>query len=157
EGFLADQRRSTSPVIALLPGSRTQEVERNIGTLLRAAARVHASRPDARFRVAAFKDLHRDHVVRRAQKYALPVEVHVGRTPEIIELAHSCVAVSGSVGLELLYRGKPSVVLYRLPPFDLRVGHFFKKTKYISLVNLLADEELYPEYLTDRCVSAEIS
>ena len=45
------------------------------------------------------------------RKYNLPIELHVGRTPEIIHLAHSCVAVSGSVGLELLYRDKPTVVL----------------------------------------------
>jgi len=52
-------------------------------------------------------------VEERLRGRSLPVEVHAGRTPEIIHLAHSCIAVSGSVGLELLYHGKPSVVTYR--------------------------------------------
>ncbi len=155
--FLAEQRNRAGSIIAMLPGSRTQEVERNLGTMLRAAARIHAARPDTRFLVASFKESQRDMVLAKLRKYPLPVEAHVGRTPEIIELAHSCMAVSGSVGLELLYRGKPTVVVYRISPLDLKVGNFFKKCKYISLVNLLADAELFPEYLTDHCVAEGVS
>jgi lipid-A-disaccharide synthase len=154
--FLAQQRSTPGPLIGLLPGSRTQEVERNAGTLLRAAARVHAARPDARFMVACYREAHREIVARRLRP-GVPIELHVGRTPEIIELSHSCVAVSGSVGLELLYRGKPTTVLYRISSLDLRVGRFFMKCPYISLVNLLAGEELFPEFLTTKCESAAIS
>src|SRR5205814_9808435 len=78
-------------------------------------------------------------------------EVHVGRTPEIIHLARGCVAVSGSVGLELLYHGKPSAVVYRISRLDLAVARRVMTTPYISLVNLLAGKELFPEFLTDRC------
>jgi lipid-A-disaccharide synthase len=157
EAFLNEQRQRGGPIIGILPGSRTQEVDRNIGTLLRSAARVHAARPDVRFLVASFREKHQDMVAARLRKFSLPIEVHIGRTPEIIELAHACAAVSGSVSLELLYRGKPTAIIYRLPPFDLRVGHFFKKSRYITLVNMLADAELFPEYLTDRCESEAIS
>jgi lipid-A-disaccharide synthase len=155
--FLDHQRRQPGPIVGILPGSRTQEVENNLGTLLRAAGRVRGARPETRFLVACYKEEHRAKVLARLRKYGLPAEAHVGRTPEIIEVAQVCAAVSGSVGLELLYRGKPSVVLYRIPPLDLKVGLIFKKSKYISLVNLLADAELFPEYLTDHCVAEEIS
>jgi lipid-A-disaccharide synthase len=150
EAFLRDQRARPGPVVGLLPGSRNQEIERNLPTLLRAAARVHAARPDARFLVAC---LHVEHSRRVAAKLpaGLPVEVHHGRTSEIIRLAHACVAVSGSVSLELLYHGKPAVVVYRLRRIDLPVARFFMTCRYISLVNLLADRELFPEYLTPRC------
>jgi lipid-A-disaccharide synthase len=155
--FLTEQRRRPETVIGLLPGSRTQELECNLSTLLRSAARIRAARPDTRFLVAAFKDAQRDMVLAKLRKYPVPAEVHVGRTPEVIELSHACVAVSGSVGLELLYRGKPSVILYRISPFAIKVGNFFRKCEYISLVNLLAGEELFPEYLTSRCQSEAIS
>jgi lipid-A-disaccharide synthase len=81
----------------------------------------------------------------------------VGRTPEIIELSRACVAVSGSVGLELLYRCKPSVVVYRVGSIDLRVARWLKTSRYISLVNLLAGEELFPEFLTDRSEAESVS
>jgi lipid-A-disaccharide synthase len=154
--FLAGQA-GPGPVVALLPGSRTQEVERNLPTLLRAAERVHRARPDVRFLVACFKAAQRQYVDRCLRGRSLPVETHTGRTPEIIRLARVCVAVSGSVGLELLYQGKPSVVLYRIRPLDLRVGRWFMTTRYISLVNLLADREIFPEYLTDRCEAEAVS
>jgi lipid-A-disaccharide synthase len=80
----------------------------------------------------------------------LPAEVHVGRTPEVIEAADVCVAVSGSVGLELMSRLKPTVVVYRITPFARWVSGHFITCRYISLVNLLADAEVYPEYLTTR-------
>ena len=85
------------------------------------------------------------------------MEVHAGRTPEIIRLAHSCLAVSGSVGLELLYQGTPSVVVYRIGRLDLHVCRLFKTSRFISLVNLLAGRELFPEYLTDHCQAEAMS
>jgi lipid-A-disaccharide synthase len=158
DSFLAMQQSRTGPIIGLLPGSRDQEITRNLSTLVRAAARIHAARPDVRFLVAALKPAHQE----RIQEYlrhrpALPIEVCAGRTPEIIRLAHACVAVSGSVGLELLYHGRPAVVLYRISRLDLFVGRRFQTCRYISLVNLLADRELFPEYLTGRCESVAIS
>jgi lipid-A-disaccharide synthase len=155
--FVARERGRPGPVVALLPGSRTQEVGRNLPTLIEAAARVHRARPDSRFLMACFKPAQRDYAETRLRGRALPVELHVGRTPEILHLAHSCVAVSGSVGLELLYHGKPSVVVYRVGALDLRVGRWFMTAPYISLVNLLAGEELFPEFLTDRCEAEAIS
>jgi lipid-A-disaccharide synthase len=65
-------------------------------------------------------------------------------------------AVSGSVGLELMVEALPSVVVYKIRRFDLWVASFFIKARYISLVNLLADTELFPEYLTWRNVADEL-
>jgi lipid-A-disaccharide synthase len=155
--FVAKARGGPEVPIALLPGSRTQEVTRNLSTLVRAAARIHQARPDTRFLVACFKDAHRQTVEARLRGRGLPVEAFVGRTPEIIRAARACVAVSGSVGLELLYHGKPSVVVYRVGRLDLRVARRFMTARYISLVNLLADRELFPEFLTDRCEAEAVA
>ena len=86
----------------------------------------------------------------------LEIEIHAGRTPELIRLARVAWAVSGSVGLELMVEALPSVVLYKIRRFDLWVASFFIKSRYISLVNLLADTELFPEYLTWRDVSDDL-
>jgi lipid-A-disaccharide synthase len=155
--FVAQQQARPGPIIGLLPGSRTQEVERNLHMLAGAARRIHAARPDTRFLVACLKETHRDYVTEQLGGSGLPVEVCAGRTPEIIHLAHSCVAVSGSVGLELLYRGKPSVVIYNVNPILRFLCSHFMNSPYISLVNLLAGKELLPEYLTSRDESAAIA
>lgn len=148
ESFLVEQRSDSRPVVGLLPGSRNQEVTGNFPLMVAAAKKVFAARPDVRFLVASFNDQQAAVAREMLAGSGLPVEVCVGRTPEVIELAAATLAVSGSVGLELLYRTTPAVVVYKLSPFALRVGRFFKKCPYISLVNLLANEELFPEFLT---------
>jgi lipid-A-disaccharide synthase len=155
--FLLEQRGAGRPVVGLLPGSRNQEVQLNLPMMLAAAAKVAAARPDVRFLVAAFNDRQADAARRALAGTGLDAEVHVGRTPEVIELATACIAVSGSVGLEMLARKTPAVVVYRISGFARWVAGWFQKCRYISLVNLLADEELYPEFLTSRDESAAVA
>ena len=156
--FVDQEQARSGTLIGLLPGSRTQEVVCNLPTLVRAAGRIHERLPETRFLVACYKPHHLDYVSRYLASHDAPdVAPWIGRTPEIIHLAKACIAVSGSVGLELLYHSKPSVVVYRTDSFTLRVIPFFKKSRYISLVNLLAGKELFPEFLTDRCEAEAVS
>jgi lipid-A-disaccharide synthase len=155
--FLANQQMRSGPIIGLLPGSRNQEVEHNFGMLLGAAQRIHAARPDVRFLVACLHQAHREKIETRLGASRLPVDVCAGRTPEIIHQAHACIAVSGSVGLELLHHGKPAVVVYRVSRFIRFLCDRFMHVPYISLVNLLAGRELMPEYLTSKDEAEAIS
>ena len=156
-GFVAEQRALPGPIVGLLPGSRMQEVERNLPTLIRAASLMHAERPDVRFLVACFQPAQRRLADAYLEGAGLPVTTFMGRTPEIINLAQACIAVSGSVGLELLYHQKPSVVVYRVGWFGMQLGRCLKTSPYISLVNLLAGKELFPEFLSDRCEAEAVS
>jgi lipid-A-disaccharide synthase len=156
--FVEQERARSGTIIGLLPGSRTQEVVHNLPTLVRAAGHIHAQRPETRFLVACYKPHHLGHVRRYLAAHgASHVEPCTGRTPEVIDLAKACISVSGSVGLELLYRTKPSVVVYRTDSLTVRVIPFFNNSRFISLVNLLAEQELFPEYLTDRCEAEAVS
>jgi lipid-A-disaccharide synthase len=159
ETFLAEQRARSGPVVAMLPGSRTQEVTRNVPVMLRAAARLAESRPDARFVVACLHDGHASLVRQmiRETEPNLRIEVHSARTPELIRWADVAWAVSGSVGLELMFEAVPTVVLYQVRSWELWLARWFIRAKYISLVNLLADAEVMPEYLTGRDVSGELA
>lgn len=157
DAFLSEQRAIPGVVIGLLPGSRNMEVERNLPTLVRSAALIHAQRPDTRFLVACFKHSQQQTVDQYVRETDLPIATFTGKTPEIIHLSHSCVAVSGSVGLELLYHGKPSVVVYRVTPMFRRIVEPLLTTQYISLVNLLAERRLFPEYPSERCEAEAVS
>ncbi len=161
DGFLADQGVRPGPMVAILPGSRTQELRRNLPDMIRATRELSKTRPEVRFAVACLHERH------KAMAEAIinevlgtgprpPIEVFAGRTPEIIRLARLAWAVSGSVGLELMADGLPSVVLYKVKQIDLWIARPFIKAKYISLVNLLADGEVFPEYLTCRDASPDL-
>ncbi len=163
QSFLADQRRKPGPVVALLPGSRTQEVTRNLPVMFRAAAKLLAAHPTLhpRFVVTCLHDRHKalaEGLLAQSGLHAkLPIEIHSARTAELIRLADVAWAVSGSVGLELMMEALPTVVLYKVNRIDLLIARPFIKAKYISLVNLLADAEVMPEYLTDRDASGDLA
>jgi lipid-A-disaccharide synthase len=176
EAFLARLREQKGPLVTILPGSRTQEVELNLQDFLKAAAVVQKAVPDVRFAIASFRP-HQAEMAKRAVAAAgLPAEVHLGKTPELIHLANCCMAVSGSVSLEILAQAKPTVILYRISRAAYFVQKFFRKVKYITLVNLLAaddpfnedltpydpnqvdaDRVLFPEYLTWEDKSTQIA
>jgi lipid-A-disaccharide synthase len=155
--FMDAQSRRPGPVVALLPGSRHQEIDRNLSTLLETARLIHRQRPEVRFLVACLRPEQQLRVEREAEGLAVPIEVHSGRTAEIIRLADACAAVSGSVSLELLCSEKPTVIVYRIRWLELRISRLFIRCPYITLVNLLAGKEVFPEYLTHRCEADNIS
>ena len=113
EPFLARLRRQPGPLVTILPGSRTQEVTHNLPWFLKAAAHVRggSARACGSPWPRSSRTRRRSPGSRRPQA-GLPIEVYVGKTPELIRLAECCMAVSGSVSLELLYHTKPTVILY---------------------------------------------
>ncbi|MGL4512989.1 MAG: lipid-A-disaccharide synthase [Lacipirellulaceae bacterium] len=151
EAFVVSQRAPAGGLVTLLPGSRTQEVKGNFRSQLEAARKVAERVPGTRFAVAAFKEsqaeLCRREIDRAGLVGASRPEVFVGRTPELIEAATCCLAVSGSVSLELLHHAKPTAILYRVSPVAFWLQGFFRRVRYITLVNLLTAPELFPNPL----------
>lgn len=145
EPFVDAMQSPESPLVALLPGSRTQEVKGNLDDLFRSAQIVKQQVPGVRFAVAAFKESQAQFARARAGQSGLDVEVHVGRTPELIEAATCAMAVSGSVSLELLYHTKPTVIQYRITRMANVLQRHFRKVRYITLVNLLTTSDLFQD------------
>ncbi len=162
ESFIESHRRRAGPLVTILPGSRTQEVLHNLPWFLKAADRVRQAVPDARFAVAAFKPKHAqmaEEIVIEGGRWKVEggqsegdprplIEIHSGKTPELMRLATCCMACSGSVSMELLYHAKPTVIHYWISPLAYAVQRRFRKVKYITLVNLLSTGELYPADLS---------
>jgi len=164
-------------LVTILPGSRTQEVVKNLRGFLSAAEQIHRSIPDSRFAIASFNEKQAAIARDQTARLDFPIEVFVGRTPELIRSSYCCLACSGSVSLELLYHAKPTVILYRVGWFPYTMARrFFIKVKFITLVNLLAADDpflrggesydpraagdegvLFPEHLTYRDCAPQIA
>ena len=133
----------SGPLVLLLPGSRGQEIEGNLASILRAAAVVRGRVPGARFVVGA---LHERHAARAREMLeamqgelgGLDVAIEAGRTRSLIAEARAAIAVSGSVSLELLAARVPTVIVYRISGLAYVVQSWFRQARFITLVNLLA-------------------
>lgn len=142
DAFVRTYGAEPGKLVTLLPGSRTQEVLSNLPWILKAASHIADRVPGTRFAVASFNEKQAIIARRMVHEAKVDADVFVGRTPELIHLAHSCIACSGSVSLELLYHQKPTVIIYYASrAVEYLVRRFLITVKYVTLVNLLADEQ----------------
>ena len=176
EEFVAAHADPSRPLVTILPGSRRQEVEKNLPTFLRAAELIQRRLPDCRFAIASFNDQQAQLAHEALADASVSIPVHIGRTGELIEAATCCLACSGSVSLELLYHTTPTVIHYRVPwLLHFAARHLFISVRFVTLVNLLslpdplrdtrlcppthpdAERVPFPEYVTHRDESASVA
>ncbi|MFM7138655.1 MAG: lipid-A-disaccharide synthase [Planctomycetota bacterium] len=133
------------PHVLLLPGSRGQELDANLASILAAAVAIRRQVPEARFSLAALHERHaaraREAIAGSTELRKLGIDVSAGRAQEVIATATTAIAVSGSVSLELLAARVPTVIVYRIGRFAYVVQSFFRHARFITLVNLLASRE----------------
>ncbi len=136
---------SDGPILTILPGSRNQEVTKNIDDLLKTVEQVCFWQRRVRPVIAAFSVEQASYIQERIQERqqktqsdVLSIPVFAGRTTELIRAADCCLAVSGSVSLELLACNKPTVIYYRVGRLAHWIQRCFRRVRYITLVNLLA-------------------
>lgn len=164
ESELMDYLRVKTPLVGLLPGSRTGEVQRNFPIFWETVLKIRRERSDIQFAVAAFNEKHaewiRNFIAEKTGRKpegnrfeAENTEIFVQSTPEIIQCACCCLSVSGSVSLELLYHATPAVISYHVSRFGWLMQWLFRRVRFITLVNLLTVENPFrsfnPEYRPD--------
>ena len=135
--YLTDGR----PLIALLPGSRQQEISLMIEMMLTVADQF----PEYHFAVAAVDNVPASFYEAAQQHPA--VSVITGRTYDILHHARAAVVTSGTATLETALFEVPQIVTYRMSPITYQIARWVIRVPYISLVNLIADREVVPELI----------
>lgn len=137
---------SERPVIALLAGSRKQEIKDNLPAMLEA---VQPFRQDYQVVVAGAPAIEPDYYNRFVSDAG--VEVVYNQTYALLSRAHAALVTSGTATLETALFGVPQVVCYETPlPKLVALGRrYLIKVKYVSLVNLIADREVVTELVAD--------
>lgn len=128
------------PILALLPGSRRQEVERHLGVFMEAAARVREAHPGLQPALA------RAASVPGAWLAGAGVPV-TGDARPLLHHARAALVKSGTSTLEAALAGTPFVVAYRTHPATFAVARRLVRVQHVALANLVAGEEVVPELL----------
>ncbi len=142
------------PLIALFPGSRQQEIQFYLSAMLDAIPKLRADNAHYRF-VLVLSDPYFSHQIqKRVTQKGVQVEIHEGKSPEILANADCVICASGTVTLEAIFYETPMVVLAALSKVSYWVAKYILRIKlpYVSLPNILAGKEVVKEL-----VQAEIS
>jgi len=138
------EKLAEKPVVALLPGSRKQEISKKLPVMLEMSRRF----PDHQFIVA--KAPGTDELFYKELLNTYPGVTYVQhRTYELLLQSKAALVTSGTATLETALLGVPEVVCYKGSPISYQIARRVIKVKFISLVNLIMDREIVKELIQD--------
>lgn len=134
--------------IALLPGSRVQEIDRLLPTLIETARMLESRRDDVSFLIPAPSresgDLIRDRIAAMRNRPAR-IGVVDGAAREVLRQARAAFVKSGTATLEAALIGCPTVVVYKTSPLTYFLARRLIRVPHIGIANLIAGRALCPE------------
>jgi lipid-A-disaccharide synthase len=148
---------SDATILCVVPGSRAGEVRRILPIFDAALALIRQKHPQLRI-VIPIADATADLVAEHTRDWPFPV-TFASPAERFDAFAASDVAMakSGTVTLELALASVPMVIAYRVNPATAFIVRRMISVKYASLVNLLADREVIPEFLQENCTPENLA
>lgn len=148
EGYISDlKKRYGDNIIALLPGSRDQEIKRLLPILIQAGHRIRKEKRDVTFIVSCAEKRHKGIIEEMMGANPIPATTIEGNLPEVVNASRLCLASSGTVTLKIAYYLTPMIIIYKVSPFAYFIARPFCQSPYLSLVNKLAEDLVVPERL----------
>lgn len=141
-------------IVALLPGSRPDEIRYMADCLIDTAIRIGKRAPDVRFLLPAageglFADL-TERLTRRADSIGGRIALLRGRSHEALAAADTALIASGTATLEAMFFHRPMVIVYKMSPWSYRVMKNKGYQPYVGLPNILFKEFVVPEFLQEQ-------
>jgi lipid-A-disaccharide synthase len=136
------------PVVALLPGSRMNEVRAILPGLVGAARIIHERVPVAQFVLARAPHLS-DELFADLNARGPSIAMIADATDNVLAAADVALLASGTVTVQAALRECPMVVVYRLSPLTYRLGRPFVRVDTFAMANLVAGRQVVPELVQD--------
>ena len=147
DNFLRDHQLKSKEFIAVLPGSRFQELKKIFPVMVKSMALM----PDRKFIVARTSILPENKFTEILDKcypaWKNNVVLITDKTYDILNHASSAMVTSGTATLETALFHVPQVVCYITNPLNYRIAKTFVDIQYISLVNLIANKLIVKEFI----------
>jgi len=133
------------PTVLLLPGSRRREIDKHLPVMLEAAV-IFSEKIKTRLRMVLPSEEMLD-LARRHIPTGTEIDLQAGGLAKALGQASLAIASSGTVTMECAWFRVPTVVLYKTSPLTHALGRALLKVPYLAMPNLLAGEELFPEFI----------
>ena len=133
------------PTVLLLPGSRRREIDKHLPVMLEAAV-IFSEKIKTHLRMV----LPSNEMLELARRHIptdIKIDLQVGGLAKALGQASLAIASSGTITMECAWFRVPTVVLYKTSPLTHALGRTLVKVPYLAMPNLLAGEELFPEFI----------
>ena len=138
------------PIIAILPGSREQEIKKILSVMLDVIDDFN----DYQFVIAAAPSINTEFLNRIIDNKN--IKIIKNKTYEVLSLSKAAIVTSGTATLETAILKVPQVVCYKSSFLTYFLAKIFVKIKFISLVNLIMNKEIVKELIQNNCTKEEI-
>lgn len=145
------------PLIALLPGSREQELRHMLGPMFEAAVMVHGNLPGARFVIPVAHTLTAQSVKQFLPTGGAPLAVIEGRTYDMMNAADAALVSMGTATLEAALLGLPHVACYRTSGPTYLIARRLVNVSYFALPNIIAARGIVPEVIQSEATGARLA
>jgi len=146
-----------APVVALLPGSRPNEVARILPVLWEAAVRIADAVRSAQFVVARAPHLNGDLFANAPSIRGRSPTIVTALTDDVLAAADVVATASGTATVQAAIHGAPMVVVYRLSPLTYTIGRRFVQISTYAMANLIAGRTIVPELIQDACTADSVA
>ena len=146
---------TTRPIVGLLPGSRTQEVQKLFPVMVQACQNMRRIIPDLQIVVGLAPTLS-DSVYTKILNKTEDMLLIRNHTSEVMAYSNAVMVASGTATLETALLGTPMVVLYKMTPFSFFIGRLLVKIKNIAIVNIIAGKTVVPELIQNQATPKKI-
>ena len=136
-----------APTVAILPGSRANEVSRILPDLMAAAGRIRSTISDVQFVVSRAPNLS-DHLFDSVRRANLPATIIVdGDTDAVLAAADVTLTASGTATVQAALHDTPMVIVYRVSPLTYTLGRWLLTVDTFGMPNLIAGSRIVPELI----------
>lgn len=147
------------PTIGLVPGSRDNEISRHLPVMLDTADILKDRLKHAIFIISHAPSVERNQIEAIVAEHPcrMDVEIVSDRIDTVFGRSDIIVAASGTVTLQAAIHGTPMVIIYKVSPISFMLGRALVRVPNIGLVNLVAGEQLVPEFVQNGASPGNIA
>jgi lipid-A-disaccharide synthase len=154
EFFRSEGLDPSKELLGLFPGSRRQEIEKILPTVMAAAAELRRKR-GLQVALGVASNLGATEL-RRYIARDLPIVLVENKTHELMRHADAAIVTSGTATLETAWFGTPLVVVYKTSPISFFIGRMLVDVSNIGLVNIVAGKTVAPEFLQQEMTAGNL-
>jgi len=144
------------PQILLLPGSRKSELQKHLPVILGALKLIREKLPMAKARMILPNEELKE-LADNLSALQSNVEIQIGELSTALAETDLAIASTGTVTMECAFFGVPTVTLYKTAWFNWEIAKRLATVKWATMPNILADDEIYPEFIQSAATVENIA